>query len=106
MHIIIYLKYELASHALVLGHLPVKRDFSFLDLDVTMSSLLISLPLSLSPSQGAKRIVSEWVVLDTEARQFTSRILGEENETQETASPANHAEASTSESAQEDMAEL
>lgn len=64
-------------------------------------------PMTKEPKlQGAKRIVSEWVDLDAEARQFTGRILGLENETQDTASPVNNAEASTGESVQEDMAEL
>lgn len=39
-------------------------------------------------SQGARRIVSEWPDLDSEARQFTAKILGDEVERQETtASP-------------------
>ena len=37
--------------------------------------------------QGAKRIVSEWVNLDSEARQFTAKILGDEVNPQELVSP-------------------
>ncbi|KAK9110137.1 hypothetical protein Sjap_018197 [Stephania japonica] len=42
-------------------------------------------PMTKEPKlQGAKRIVSEWPVLDSEARQFTARILGEDLNIQET----------------------
>lgn len=37
--------------------------------------------------QGARRIVSEWPDLDSEARQFTAKILGEEVVTLETPAP-------------------
>ena len=37
--------------------------------------------------QGAKRIVPEWVDLDSEARQFTARILGDNPESPGTTSP-------------------
>lgn len=37
--------------------------------------------------QGAKRIVSEWVNLDSEARQFTAKILGDEVNPQELVTP-------------------
>lgn len=38
--------------------------------------------------QGARRIVSEWVDLDSEARQFTARILGEQLEPKDLAVPS------------------
>ncbi|KAK9134686.1 hypothetical protein Syun_014016 [Stephania yunnanensis] len=42
-------------------------------------------PMTKEPKlQGAKRIVSEWPDLDSEARQFTARILGEELNIQKT----------------------
>ncbi|KAJ4832577.1 hypothetical protein Tsubulata_030778 [Turnera subulata] len=46
-------------------------------------------PMTKEPKlQGAKRIVSEWVSLDSEARHFTAKILGDEVDAQEpTASP-------------------
>ncbi|KAJ7002680.1 UDP-glucose:glycoprotein glucosyltransferase isoform X1 [Populus alba x Populus x berolinensis] len=45
-------------------------------------------PMTKEPKlQGAKRIVSEWVNLDSEARQFTAKILGDEVNPQELVSP-------------------
>ncbi|KAF0915839.1 hypothetical protein E2562_039167 [Oryza meyeriana var. granulata] len=45
-------------------------------------------PMTKEPKlQGAKRIVPEWVDLDSEARQFTARILGDNPESAETTSP-------------------
>jgi UDP-glucose:glycoprotein glucosyltransferase len=41
--------------------------------------------------QGAKRIVPEWVDFDSEARQFTARILGENVEIAESTSPPSDA---------------
>lgn len=64
-------------------------------------------PMTKEPKlQGAKRIVSEWVDLDSEARQFTARILGEEIETSDTVLPTNEIDTSINESVQEDQAEL
>ncbi|THG16451.1 hypothetical protein TEA_010218 [Camellia sinensis var. sinensis] len=41
-------------------------------------------PMTKEPKlQGARRIVSEWLDLDSEARRFTSRILGEDVDPQE-----------------------
>lgn len=37
--------------------------------------------------QGARRIVSEWVDLDSEARQFTAKILGDQIDSQEAVVP-------------------
>ncbi|XP_052296831.1 UDP-glucose:glycoprotein glucosyltransferase isoform X2 [Citrus sinensis] len=45
-------------------------------------------PMTKEPKlQGARRIVSEWPDLDSEARQFTAKILGEEVVTLETPAP-------------------
>uniref|UniRef100_A0A0E0CPF8 UDP-glucose:glycoprotein glucosyltransferase n=1 Tax=Oryza meridionalis TaxID=40149 RepID=A0A0E0CPF8_9ORYZ len=45
-------------------------------------------PMTKEPKlQGAKRIVPEWVDLDSEARQFTARILGDNPESPGTTSP-------------------
>uniref|UniRef100_A0A0D9XKJ1 UDP-glucose:glycoprotein glucosyltransferase n=1 Tax=Leersia perrieri TaxID=77586 RepID=A0A0D9XKJ1_9ORYZ len=45
-------------------------------------------PMTKEPKlQGAKRIVPEWVDLDSEARQFTARILGDNPESPEPTSP-------------------
>ncbi|KAL6515179.1 hypothetical protein OROHE_018811 [Orobanche hederae] len=45
-------------------------------------------PMTKEPKlQGAKRIVTEWPDLDLEARRFTAKILGENVEPQEPASP-------------------
>ncbi|KAI9397239.1 hypothetical protein POPTR_003G018900v4 [Populus trichocarpa] len=45
-------------------------------------------PMTKEPKlQGAKRIVSEWVNLDSEARHFTAKILGDEVNPQELVSP-------------------
>ncbi|KAF5177305.1 UDP-glucose:glycoprotein glucosyltransferase [Thalictrum thalictroides] len=41
-------------------------------------------PMTKEPKlQGAKRIVSEWPDLDTEARQITAKIIGDDGDTQE-----------------------
>ncbi|XP_078173674.1 EMS-MUTAGENIZED BRI1 SUPPRESSOR 1 [Carex rostrata] len=46
-------------------------------------------PMTKEPKlQGARRIVSEWVDLDSEARQFTARILGEQLEPKDPAVPS------------------
>ncbi|KAJ9158912.1 hypothetical protein P3X46_024455 [Hevea brasiliensis] len=66
-------------------------------------------PMTKEPKlQGAKRIVSEWVDLDSEARQFTAKILGDEVSPQEPASPnASQNSATDSSSGEdEDRAEL
>ncbi|XP_050208760.1 UDP-glucose:glycoprotein glucosyltransferase [Mercurialis annua] len=59
-------------------------------------------PMTKEPKlQGARRIVSEWVDLDSEARQFTARYLGEEVDSQESIvsakEPQNPAASSSSE---------
>ena len=38
--------------------------------------------------QGARRILSEWVDLDQEARQFTAKVLGEELDPVESTPPS------------------
>ncbi|KAM0892608.1 hypothetical protein ACQ4PT_025609 [Festuca glaucescens] len=49
-------------------------------------------PMTKEPKlQGAKRIVPEWVDFDSEARQFTTRILGENAEIAESTSPPSDA---------------
>ncbi|XP_072958522.1 UDP-glucose:glycoprotein glucosyltransferase [Typha angustifolia] len=54
-------------------------------------------PMTKEPKlQGAKRIVSEWVDLDAEARQVTGRILGEQLESPESAPPTLSEPASSS----------
>lgn len=52
--------------------------------------------------QGAKRIVSEWVNLDSEARQFTAKILGDEVNPQELVSPNQSQDYQTDNSLEED----
>jgi len=45
-------------------------------------------PMTKEPKlQGARRIVPEWAGLDSEARQFTARILGDNLEPPEATSP-------------------
>lgn len=56
-------------------------------------------------SQGARRIVSEWVDLDSEARKFTAKILGEEVVPQEIATPPTPSHASSNEVSSEDELE-
>ncbi|KAJ4784375.1 UDP-glucose:glycoprotein glucosyltransferase 1 [Rhynchospora pubera] len=61
-------------------------------------------PMTKEPKlQGARRIVSEWVDLDTEARQFTGRIIGEQLETRDSSAPSTptFSEAPSDEKAQE-----
>jgi UDP-glucose:glycoprotein glucosyltransferase len=52
--------------------------------------------------QGAKRIVSEWVNLDSEARHFTAKILGDEVNPQELVSPNQSQDYQTDNSLEED----
>eukprot|EP00257_Ricinus_communis_P021573 XP_015581097.1 UDP-glucose:glycoprotein glucosyltransferase isoform X1 [Ricinus communis] len=57
-------------------------------------------PMTKEPKlQGAKRIVSEWVDLDTEARQFTGKSV-DEMDPQETAASTNESQNSASEARQ------
>lgn len=66
-------------------------------------------PMTKEPKlQGAKRIVSEWVDLDSEARQFTAKIIGDEVDPKEPmASPSeSQTSATDSSSEEEDKAEL
>ncbi|XP_065869567.1 UDP-glucose:glycoprotein glucosyltransferase isoform X2 [Euphorbia lathyris] len=68
-------------------------------------------PMTKEPKlQGARRIVSEWVDFDSEARHFTAKILGEEVDPQEfIASPTQSQSSATGSSQKEDaeaMAEL
>ena len=51
--------------------------------------------------QGARRIVSEWVDLDSEARQFTAKILGDQIDSQEAMLPP--AKAATEDHSTEDL---
>lgn len=54
-------------------------------------------PMTKEPKlQGAKRIISEWVDLDEEARRVTAGIYGEEMETLQTLSPSLQPDSSTS----------
>ncbi|XP_058110357.1 UDP-glucose:glycoprotein glucosyltransferase isoform X2 [Magnolia sinica] len=59
-------------------------------------------PMTKEPKlQGAKRIVSEWPDLDSEARRFTARVLGEEVEAQESILSPNHEDTSITDSAKD-----
>ncbi|KAF9685018.1 hypothetical protein SADUNF_Sadunf03G0010600 [Salix dunnii] len=61
-------------------------------------------PMTKEPKlQGAKRIVSEWVNLDSEARQFTAKILGDEVNPQELVSPNQPQDSLTDNSLEEDV---
>ncbi|KAJ4717311.1 UDP-glucose:glycoprotein glucosyltransferase-like [Melia azedarach] len=63
-------------------------------------------PMTKEPKlQGARRIVSEWVDLDSEARKFTAKILGEEVVPQEIATPPTPSHASSNEVSSEDELE-
>lgn len=57
-------------------------------------------------SKGARRIVAEWPDLDFEARSFTSKILGEEVDTQERVVPPIETQISVSDIEYEDKSEL
>ncbi|KAF8411993.1 hypothetical protein HHK36_004552 [Tetracentron sinense] len=60
-------------------------------------------PMTKEPKlQGARRIVSEWPDLDSEARRFTAIILGEEIDPQKAVEPPNIPDSSISNSLQED----
>ncbi|KAL4183985.1 hypothetical protein AMTRI_Chr11g101090 [Amborella trichopoda] len=67
-------------------------------------------PMTKEPKlQGARRIISEWVDLDGEARAFTAKILGEETETPSEPVSGPRTEAIATDYAEEDresMAEL
>ncbi|KAL9451492.1 hypothetical protein AB3S75_013121 [Citrus x aurantiifolia] len=59
-------------------------------------------PMTKEPKlQGARRIVSEWPDLDSEARQFTAKILGEEVVTLETPAPVGPMQTSGSDASSE-----
>ncbi|KAG5248502.1 UDP-glucose:glycoprotein glucosyltransferase [Salix suchowensis] len=61
-------------------------------------------PMTKEPKlQGAKRIVSEWVNLDSEARQFTAKILGDEVNPQELVSPNQSQDSPADNSLEEDV---
>lgn len=64
-------------------------------------------PMTKEPKlQGARRIVAEWPDLDFEARSFTSKILGEEVDTQERVVPPIETQSSVSDLESEDKSEL
>ncbi|KDP38843.1 hypothetical protein JCGZ_05000 [Jatropha curcas] len=68
-------------------------------------------PMTKEPKlQGARRIVSEWVDLDSEARQFTAKILGDEIDSKEHVAapnkPKDPATGSSAEEHTEDKSEL